>query len=291
MRKIASKKQALTKQKSVTVLFSGGLDSTYLVYSLLSDPTVSSIKLMRVKIVNNTNKSIVEDMQHPKILKILKELDKNNKLNNWRGDFCSELSIDTQMHENPIAFNQVPIWILASLRTSCDEVHIGYVMNDDAISYLDDFKKIWNSYSSIHEALPKLMFPLSKISKEQIKSELPESLFQETFSCENPHVEQDSFVECGHCVSCKKNKYFGIFDSWKRNRNDGVNDGVSDGVSDGPNVGYLSKYQFSPDGEKRTINQMEICAQLDKDIENKEVISMSDEIGLELEEGDYKPEL
>jgi hypothetical protein len=128
--------------------------------------------------------------------------------------------LEAEYGADGLHFAQMPFWIMSGLRAVTDEVHIGYVMNDDAISYLGDIQKIWNSYKCIHDKLPKLKFPLAKLNKEIIKSQLPDSLFQEVFSCENPHltIDEKSFVECGTCVSCNKNKYYNFFNLWPRNR-------------------------------------------------------------------------
>jgi len=212
-------------QKSVSILFSGGLDSTYLVYSLLKDPNISSIKLIYVEIQNNVEKIKVEKIQLPKIISLLKKYDENNKIvdaENIKGEnvyYTVHYTCYINCESNNLDFKQLPLWIQASLYAVTDEIYIGYVQNDDAISYLKDFKKIWKSYKSINSSLPKLKFPLYKTSKEYIIENLPIDLFEEVFSCEQPIInkKEKTFIDCGCCVPCKKNKYLDIFYDWKRN--------------------------------------------------------------------------
>ncbi len=111
------------------------------------------------------------------------------------------------------------------------EVCLGYVMNDCAISYLNELKAMFRCFSKniSTKPFPKVTFPLSKVCKEDIvyninkdlKShvtwcEMPIIKYKEQQKeCKNPEVESiaptdysiDSEVEsitpCGYCVPCK----------------------------------------------------------------------------------------
>ena len=54
-----------------------------------------------------------------------------------------------------LSFKQIPAWILGIIYcgelSNVDEVHIGYVMNDDAISYLSEIKKVYNSFQNMQQ--------------------------------------------------------------------------------------------------------------------------------------------
>jgi hypothetical protein len=99
-------------------------------------------------------------------------------------------------------------------------------MNDDAVSFVEDIRKIWKSYQSISDTkLPKLTFPLLKTKKPQSRRALPEDIFQETFFCENPSTfkvltteNEYGWTDCGHCGACERAKYDGTFLSYNRNQ-------------------------------------------------------------------------
>jgi hypothetical protein len=112
-----------------------------------------------------------------------------------------------------------------------DEVHIGYTMNDSAVSYLDEIKKIWQSFFTLsfpfsdYRHIPELKFPLLKYSKDMIVNDLryllPDDIYN-LWTCEMPsvlyerkktkHGGREQIIEhCGRCAPCKKIKeYIGL---------------------------------------------------------------------------------
>jgi 7-cyano-7-deazaguanine synthase in queuosine biosynthesis len=75
------------------------------------------------------------------------------------------------------------------------------VINDDAVSYIDDIRKVWEALQGICGAtLPKLAFPLLKTSKQEIADDLGELAIL-TFSCERP---LEVGKPCGACGSCRR---------------------------------------------------------------------------------------
>jgi hypothetical protein len=101
-----------------------------------------------------------------------------------------------------------------------DEVHIGYIMNDSALSYIKEILSFWKSlfsfsYPGYDYGIPKLMFPLQKYHKETILSRLRNynySILYSCWTCEDPHIlktktMKDSNIEvliesCGKCKPC-----------------------------------------------------------------------------------------
>lgn len=210
--------------KKVAVLFSGGLDSTYLVWKNLKDG--NEVQPIYVEIQNNRVKSIIEKNRIELLVKeFRKEFSKNNEgFNEERciHDVKYILKIDVDAREDSLLFKQVPIWLIASLFSqdlNVDEIQIAYVANDDAIGYLQDIKRVYNSYKSLMRYLKPLVFPLSKKAKYEMAHELPKQYFKFIFSCENATIigdENAEFIEyepCCDCTPCKHiiaDNYYGL---------------------------------------------------------------------------------
>lgn len=229
------------KQKRIAVLFSGGLDSTYLIYKNLKEG--HRVFPFYIQIANNVNKSRIEMQQVVRLYEEFKNefgitADLNHphlitKIDVWQGggyDGCG------------LKFNQIPIWLFGLQfigLTSYDEIQIGYVANDDAIPYLDLIKQTYESMTWLHnreENVAKLTFPISAVTKYEMLDTLPSTYKELIFSCENPTVEDTTFVRhtkaeilnqwgynnfleqflgnkdqtyvhfkpCGNCVPCQK---------------------------------------------------------------------------------------
>ncbi len=130
--------------KKVAVLFSSGLDSTYLVWKNLKEGNI--VTPIYIEIQNNEVKTIIEKNR----IKLL--YDEFSKEFNGSSNYDDHkimpiqylLSTSVHANEDSLHFKQVPIWIFAlvfSQGLNVDEIQIGYVSNDDAIPYLSDIKK------------------------------------------------------------------------------------------------------------------------------------------------------
>jgi len=181
-------------QKQVLLLFSGGLDSTYLLYKNLKEG--NKVYCIYMSIKNNRLKPEMEIESLQSIIKVFEEEFKTKiplQINNITIASPGEL----------LLFKQLPIHVLSiimSLEYNFNEVQIGYCMNDDMISYLEDLKKLYISYQPfIEKDLPLITFPLFKISKQMMLHDLPESVRGLVFSCENP---KEHLKPCGDCIPC-----------------------------------------------------------------------------------------
>ena len=206
----------------ILIPFSAGLDSTTLVYNALEKK--EKFEVCYIEIKNNIGKSKIEFQQRRKILNLLKE-----KFNTYIPDYTgTEVFVN---RNGVVSLPQLPIWIMGLLYHMDDntkEIRLGYCKNDDAISYIDEIRKIWKSYETvISSKLPKLTFPISKNGKMEHFHKIPHDIFQETFFCEDPKdivIPDTSDVDitwrdCGKCGSCKRAKYDETFDYYSRNRN------------------------------------------------------------------------
>lgn len=201
--------------KKIGVLFSSGLDSTYLVWDNLKNG--NEVVPIYIEITNNDTKTILEKNRIKLMYKKFTD-EFENKIKNIEYVVTAGICAS----EDSLHFKQVPVWILGLMfcqSMGFDEIQIGYVGNDDAISYLDDIQKIYKSYKSIQDNLVPLTFPLRKTKKDYLASQLPKQYLDLIFSCENPRItgsDTADFVEyvpCGRCVPCKtiiNTEYYGL---------------------------------------------------------------------------------
>lgn len=182
--------------KRVLIAWSGGLDSTYLIQQYLE-------KGYGVDVVScNLQNTYPTQMKREQtaIKKMMKGYFRGKDVNLIG---TSYIKFDGYCFST-LGLTQPPIWLLnlvTYLRDGHTEVAIGYVMNDDALSFLDIITGIWNSYAGLVQSpLPPLVFPLMRYKKTRIWGELNPELRKYVTWCENPEKED----HCGQCPSCKK---------------------------------------------------------------------------------------
>ena len=202
--------------KRVAILFSSGLDSTYLVWKNLKDG--NTVIPIYIEIQNNYNKVMMEKNRVGLLMKEFQdEFNSNDDTYKCDEKLLHDVeyaaSVNVNICEDSLYFKQIPIWMfgvvfLQSLKV--DEIQIGYVSNDDAIPYLNDIKKIYKSYQSICDKMIPLVFPLSKMKKWQMAKDLPKKYMDLIYTCENPRIiestKDNEFIEykpCCCCIPCK----------------------------------------------------------------------------------------
>lgn len=196
--------------KKVAVLFSGGLDSTYLVWKNLKDG--NQVFPIYVEIQNNETKSVLEK-NRTKLLyeEFSKEFNSPEKYERQIHEIHHAISVGVRASESSLYFKQMPVWIFSLMfmqSMDVDEIQIGYVSNDDAISYLDDIQNIYKSYQVICEPMKPLVFPLVKMKKSVMIRELPMQYRELIISCETPRIIGDKNAEiiryepCCECSPC-----------------------------------------------------------------------------------------
>lgn len=196
----------MSKVKNIGVLFSGGLDSTYLIYKNLKEG--HNVTPIYIEIENNSNKSILEKNRIELLLnEFKKEFSGYERLSGTK--FVTNIFMGES--GDGLFFKQIPIWILGLIYAQGQKFHefqIGYVCNDDAVSYIDVIQKIYKSYREILDFQIPLKFPIIKMKKEMIASELPKNYMDLVVSCENPTIigsikdEIINYEPCCCCVPC-----------------------------------------------------------------------------------------
>lgn len=188
------------EKRNAIVLYSGGLDSTYMVQYLI-EQGYTSINLLFIELQNNSAQS--------KVAKII--LNYNEKQYHELYPHINITSNQGSILISGFSKMKLPqplIWLLNANMISNfnDDVFISYVMEDHAISYLDTLKNVWNACAPLHldEKGGELKFPLIGELKTNIRCKVNNKL--KYFSCENPKlvIENDVkyYFSCGHCHSC-----------------------------------------------------------------------------------------
>ena len=189
--------KGLKKDGDNIVLWSGGLDSTYLVWYLLEHGYQVSTRY--VEIQNNADKVKQELKARENILPLFRSY------KNYRYDSIALSYNEERITESSMCFKQLPLFVFACASLShSDAILISYVLNDDAISYISEFKKIYNSFMLLSKdsfKIAKLHFPLITEQKERFINELPIEILKHVTWCENP--KEDGTI-CNDCAPCKR---------------------------------------------------------------------------------------
>lgn len=194
--------------KKVLIPWSGGIDSTYLIQWYLEQEYDVYAGYIDVK--NNGLKSVIEKQSIDKIVPIIK-----NKFHRF-SYIGTLLEIDVLHNDSYLSLCQPLLWLLPLAYNThhYSEIAIGYVMNDCAISYLDDILKVWNAYKGFayyQDRWPELKFPLIKKQKLDIWNLMDKEIRELCVWCERPKDDQiKGFVVCGKCGPCKRRKYEGL---------------------------------------------------------------------------------
>jgi 7-cyano-7-deazaguanine synthase in queuosine biosynthesis len=127
----------------------------------------------------------------------------------------SKLVLDTSGTNLPM--KQLPAWFMHLITMVADksgqfyfdEIHLGYLLNDDAAYSLSNLKLAWHhmclAVYGIDRDPPKLMFPLLRYRKGQVLAELTQLGLIDLISiCELPQLYDDGWRQCNECPSCHK---------------------------------------------------------------------------------------
>ena len=210
--------------KSILILWSGGYDSTYLVQKCLRSEYYDTVNTAYVELKNNKVQSMAEVSALNKLIEHFKAEYPNKLVHLGTVASISLLTYDVMLLAQPL------LWAISAMYCpNVDEVAIGYVSGDCAISYLNDLHAVWSAMGEFRfDPVPKLTFPLSKFDKEYIYQGV-KSIEHMIWYCERPivtHTDQPTpdpsitqeypndsieayslgkkFVACGRCDSCQR---------------------------------------------------------------------------------------
>lgn len=187
------------------ILFSGGLDSTYLLKEELDKGPVD---ILYIEGSQGDNKIKAELLARERIIKYLNKIAKYQIRNSYIYKINSNYLVPTNYK-----FGQAIFWILGAIVTYNENIHssvkICYILGDDINIAINDIIISWNALCSFtkHTTIP-LLFPLITTKKVDIVKNIDKKLYNLTFTCENPVKKPRSkyFKECGKCTTCINKK-------------------------------------------------------------------------------------
>lgn len=192
------------------IAWSGGLDSTALVWKSLLDG--HKVKTIYIEIPGNGEKVKREQAAMVKMMEFMKPYPIENL-------YKSTIDLTVQAD---IELAQPAVWLLGlayACKPDIEEVNVGYVLSDQAVSWIPEIKALWNSYSGLmRKPLPPLEFPLIKWDKRDLWNLLPPELRAHATWCESssgPHADPEKLIivdtPCGSCVPCRRMKFLDLF--------------------------------------------------------------------------------
>jgi len=191
------------KKKHYYVLWSGGIDSTFLIDKLLKDG--HKVSAGYVEITNNPNKDKIELEAIIKLYAKIKVKYPEFRFNDTIARY------DMYLTPVQLAINQPLFWLMSTVVCvpwECDSIAVGFIQKDDALSFLPEIQAAYKAMGKLRrDPLPKLEFPLIKHSKSEIYTTLDHSLVELCSFCETPNVVPDT-APCGHCNKCTEMKRF-----------------------------------------------------------------------------------
>lgn len=212
--------------KKVLILWTGGLDSTYLIFKNLF--MGNEVYMGYVDIRNNDICMKGEVQARDRLLKYIKTL--QDKIS-FKGRLCLEVMKLCEIsvnYESDFPFAQVPLFfipITANLM-SYNEIQLGFVYGDYENSdlFIQKLNNIYNGYVDLittpitgkrkilyKSDIAKLTFPLSNTTKQEeilfiksIDNKYKTKILNNLVHCEDlQEQEGGSIVPCGECKACR----------------------------------------------------------------------------------------
>lgn len=186
------------KKSNVLLAWSGGLDSTALFLRCLY--AGHRVTVVSIDLLNNPHGQREREKQARQA--ILKWVDHHFGIGSYEHIEAS-IGYGTASMEL-MGFQQTPAWLnilQACCSTKHNVVYMGYVMGDDAISFLDEIQGVWKAYRKLSVGvLPALQFPLKGVSKKTLWNELDgrDGLRSLVTWCSSDDLPDN----CGKCPSC-----------------------------------------------------------------------------------------
>lgn len=193
------------------VLFSGGLDSTFLLWDLMVNQK-TDVDIIYAEGHQADLKTLKEKEQRKLIIARLQELSGRMVIGRYEvphivpneaGRAAGYSTVASIGHIQSLA------WFLSAFYTVIPEIHstvqIAYVMGDTIIGQLYYMQQAWNNLRKFScKGETNLIFPLQDICKAHILNNLPAELIELCWVCETPLLKDGEIVACNKCTPCRR---------------------------------------------------------------------------------------
>lgn len=172
------------------LMFSGGIDSTYVAYDFLRRNQKEYLLLHHIKLHNKQNRMLCEDLSCKKITTYLKENNFNNFVyseSSFNYGDIKHLIYDIEI----VAFHMYIL--LQHPYYNIKNILLPFYMNKSKDRYDKFFNIIKLSNKDVN-----FSFPISKMTKCQVINRLPKNLLNITWYCRTPINKQP----CHTCETC-----------------------------------------------------------------------------------------
>lgn len=191
------------------VFFSGGLDSTYVLYDLLRKGTTVDIVSYELSVEGAMNAA--QAVARANILRELTSLVTSGEL---PGKINRNLVYRIQGGSHRVGITgllSVSTVFSIATQVMCnynDRIIIGFVKDDRTPGTINEAQKAWELLQQVsmtieigsENGLPYLSYEYGDVSKEDILKELPSSISEYVTWCTDPQRSPD----CGACYNCNK---------------------------------------------------------------------------------------
>ena len=186
-----------------TVIWSGGCDSTLILFEAIMNNT-SETKIQALSFVHSkmdANKMMAERKARDAFKQKIGQLGWSDRV------VFDEITTTTtaEIGHYPCGCPQIALWLCPALLHVPDDTELvfGYIRKDDYWHYILQVCEIVEHASKIMGKKIKLSFPKEWSSKEDIIRDLiHHSIYECTWSCEDPIMRDGVFVPCGKCTPC-----------------------------------------------------------------------------------------
>lgn len=194
-------------RKRVAIFFSGGIDSTYLVYNALREG--HEVYLVYANGTQSPIKTAAEKQARIRIREALEKMKLPGKI-----ILDAHIDVADTLRAPPDSWAQPFYWFMSATqvlhRQWVDEVQVGVIWGDEQWGVAGFMEIAWtNLMSAIYPGRsdrPKLIYPIAYMSKYQLRKDLPEKLLKLTWYCEMPRFFRNKPKACGECLPCLKRK-------------------------------------------------------------------------------------
>lgn len=193
--------------KCPLLLFSGGLDSTFMLQAALQETDVDTLY---VDAGQHVQKVQAEQLAQTAILAWLyRRGSEGTAIAPHRVRYAFEYTAKNLSSAPGIMSTQAPSWLIAAMYhfdpNLHSEVQIAYVMGDDALIYRHEMAAAWANLCLVSKgvAVP-LVFPYMGWRKKNFLQRMPADLVDLVWVCELPEWEGKTITPCHRCPACKR---------------------------------------------------------------------------------------
>lgn len=232
--------------KKPLLVFSGGLDSSFMLWKALEQGDVYTCY---IKATQCQDKIPMELAARKKIIKFFEEKTGHYVLSDTIVDLGNYINVkETVAHDGSLiknwnnvvpdhSFGQAPLWQFGMQFATDGHKHskvcMGVVMGDQIAMHIGDLLSAWHHTSAFSRVVQvPLEFPLMYHSKDMILRVMPKEIIPDLWICELPVAAGDDqpdgarFVPCERCTACETMAKTVFI--WERRHNRTLKDAIAE---------------------------------------------------------------